>query len=294
MDANPSYWRPGLPKTESLEFVMNLSAQEIASGFRSGKLSLGYFLEADEVESLLYDPHAQHKEIAWMNTFYMVFNGNKGVFADFNIRKKVMDSLNVEAIVQQTRRFAAPARTLVPPALLGYEAEKPTYRPVTKFVDSEIVVSISTAGKGSWRKMVNEVLQTLSNMGFKIRISELVAEQAVRQHHLDIDIIMVNWIADYPDADGVVFPLLYKHGGLNSDFASTDSINQLIERARVETDQELRHSLYRGIEEEIREQALVIPLIHDQFYVFSRPEVQGLELNYFYPTINFEGITIRR
>jgi ABC-type oligopeptide transport system substrate-binding subunit len=205
-----------------------------------------------------------------------------------------MDSLNVEAIVRRNRRFAAPARTLIPPALLGYEPERPGYHPVTKIDESEIVISLSTAAKGVFEKLVAEVLQNLRDMGFRIRISELIAEQAVRQHDVHHDIIMVNWSADYPDADGVVFPLLYAQGGLNAQHAGTPVISRLIEQARIETDPELRHALYRRIEEEIRSEALIIPLIHDQFHVFARPEVHGLELNYFYPTINFESLSIRR
>ena len=38
----------------------------------------------------------------------------------------------------------------------------------------------------------------------------------------------------------------------------------------------------------------MIPILHDQFHVFARPELEGLELNYFYPMIAFENLSIRR
>ena len=61
-----------------------------------------------------------------------------------------------------------------------------------------------------------------------------------------------------------------------------------------ETDPDVRHSLYCHIEEQIREHAILLPLLHDQFHCFTRPEVEGLELNYFYPLIAFDNLSARK
>jgi len=263
---------------------------------RSGRLSLGYFLETGDIETLLHDPQfgPTHKEIAWITTYYLAFNTKRQVFSDRNLRKKVLEAMNVETLVRQTRMYAAPARTLIPPALLGFEPERPVYEPITKFTDAEIVVSISTAGKGSFEKLTDGTLAMLREMGFKIQISDTVAEKMIYQPEYEADIIMVNWSADYPDPDGVVFPLLYTGEGIRGQYPATPLIHRLMKQARSETDPDVRHSLYRRIEEEVREEAVLIPLLHDQFYVFSRPDVQGLELNYFYPSINFENLSVKR
>ena len=55
-ESNPSYWRPGFPKVESLEFpVVDIS--EILPGFRSGKFSLAYFLEAKRLKDSFTNPN---------------------------------------------------------------------------------------------------------------------------------------------------------------------------------------------------------------------------------------------
>ncbi len=297
LEANPWYWRAGFPKSENLEFSLNVSSQEVMYAFKRGKLSLAYFLEATDLESLLHDPQfaSTYKEIAWLTTFYLAFNTQKGIFADEKIRKTVMESLDVEGLVGRTTRFATPARTLVPPALLGYEPERALYRPSrTRFDDTEITVAISTRAKVGNAKLCEEILRVLSELGLRCLISKMPAEQMIAGKAADVDLIFINWVADYPDPDGVVYPLLHSTGGIWKQSCTTPEIDHLIERARTETDPDVRHSLYRRIEEEIRNHAILIPLLHDQFHCFARPEVEGLELNYFFPIIPFDNLSTRR
>ena len=148
-----------------------------------------------------------------------------------------MESVNIEAIVRHTRRFAAPARTLIPPALLGYEPERIVYRPTSMKVENlEISIALSTAGKDSLKKVCEEIFQNLRNLGFRVRISENRAEELVTQEAMQEDLVLVVWSADYPDPDGIVSPLLYSKGGLWKNHFGTEEIDRMIEQARIETD----------------------------------------------------------
>jgi ABC-type transport system substrate-binding protein len=296
LEANPSYWQPGLPKCSGLEFTLNVPSPEATAGFRSGRFSIAPILDTADAESLLHEPQyaAKYKEIAGLSTFYIRFNLGKGIFSDRKIRKRVAESLDVENMVRRTRRFATPARTLIPPALLGYDPERPRYHPSTeKFQDVEIKAALSTAAKNIFGNLSEEVFRTFRELGMKVRVSEFRAEQNVAKA-VDHDLILISWFADYPDADSVVYPLLHSKGSLWQQLNSTPEIDQLIEEARIQPDPDSRHALYRQIEERIREDAIIIPLLHDQFTCFARPEVDGLELNYFYPLIAFENLSIRR
>jgi ABC-type transport system substrate-binding protein len=184
---------------------------------------------------------------------------------------------------------------LIPPALLGYEPDRPVYQTSSaKLEETEITVALSTSATNMYPVLSQEILGILERLGIRSRIIGNRAEQLTGEKTREVDLIMINWFADYPDADSVVFPLLSSRGNLYGGRSSTPETDRLIEQARTETDPDIRHSVYRRIEEEIRNQAIFIPLLHDLFQCFARPEVNGLELNYFYPLISFENLSIRR
>jgi ABC-type transport system substrate-binding protein len=297
LELNPFYWRPGLPKTEAVEFMIGVSPADVISGFRNGRFSLAFLLETAHMESLLQEPQFtnRHKEIANLNTFYISFNQMEGIFSDEKARKTVAAAVDVERLVRRTRRFAAPARTLIPPALLGYEPERSIYHSsANKLEKAEIAVALSTAAQQQYNELTQEILSILRNLGLQLLITEVPAERLVPEMVVQHDLFLVNWWADFPDADSIVHPLLHSTEGIYGGGMNSPEVDRLIEQARRETDPDVRHSLYRRIEEEIREHVLVIPLLHDQFQCFARPEVEGLELNYFFPVIPFENLSIRR
>jgi peptide/nickel transport system substrate-binding protein len=104
----------------------------------------------------------------------------------------------------------------------------------------------------------------------------------------------MRFTADYPDADTFVSYLLHSQGGVFAKVCSTPETDQLIEKGSMEMDPSVRQSIYRRIEEIIQKHALILPLFHVQTYCFTRPEVEGLELNYFTPHISYDALSLRR
>jgi ABC-type transport system substrate-binding protein len=54
----------------------------------------------------------------------------------------------------------------------------------------------------------------------------------------------------------------------------------------------VRHSLYREIEEIIAREALLLPLFHEQAYRFARPEVEGLSVSFWEPSVDYSNLRI--
>ena len=83
-------------------------------------------------------------------------------------------------------------------------------------------------------------------------------------------------------------------GMLNSAYEGPYApVDRLIERGRTESEPEIRHDIYREIEEIIVKRTLLLPLFHEKSYCFTRPEVEGFDLNFFSPIIPFEKLWIR-
>jgi dipeptide transport system substrate-binding protein len=139
------------------------------------------------------------------------------------------------------------------------------------------------------------VIRTLNDIGIRTRITDQAVEQTLSKGKSSPeDLLFVTWTADYPDADGMLYSVIHSTGAPWAKRCSLPHLDRLTEQARAETDPEERHSLYRRIEEEVRERAILIPLLHDTFQCITRPEVDGLVLNYFDPLIAFEHLTLNK
>jgi len=70
----------------------------------------------------------------------------------------------------------------------------------------------------------------------------------------EADMVILDWWADYPDADNFLYPLFYSGSfgpGGNYAFYSDPGTDSLILRARRTTDDAARTTLYRRIDERV-------------------------------------------
>ncbi len=283
LEANPGYWRPGLPRSQRLVFTFGWSPGEMAAALRAGELSLVTQLPLAEVEELRRDPRlsAQHHEIPTLSTYYLVLNANQGPLADEAVRHELLGSLDVAALVQRhIGRLGVPAKGLVPPGLLGYRGQ---YRPAPTPAprggptsgDRELTVLLQTAYNELYPELTKALLAAIAARGFKVNVIELKSSYRELIATTRIDIFLARWVADYPDADTFLYHLLHSHDGLLGHFLGDAEVDRLIEQGRRETSPDVRHDLYLAVERRLAERALLQPLFHEQSHCFVRPEVRG-------------------
>lgn len=106
------------------------------------------------------------------------------------------------------------------------------------------------------------------------------------------DLSVGRWIADYPDADTFAY-ILHSGAGFVGHLCGTPEVDRLLAQGRSEGDPDARHAIYRQIEEILVRDALLLPLFHEQSYRFARPEIEGLTVSAFQPTVAYEHLTVR-
>ncbi len=283
LEANPGYWRPGLPRSQRLVFTFGWSPGEMAAALRAGELSLVTQLPLAEVEELRRDPRlsAQHHEIPTLSTYYLVLNARQGPLADEGLRHELLAALDVPALVQRhIGRLGVPARGLVPPGLLGYRGAyraSPTpvpHGPATSG-DRELNVLLQTAYNELYPELTAALLAALGARGFRINAIPLESNYRELIATTRVDLFLARWVADYPDADTFLYHLLHSRAGLLGHFLGDAEIDRLIEQGRREASPEVRHDLYLAVERRLAERALLRPLFHEQSHCFVRPEVRG-------------------
>lgn len=299
LEANPGYWRPGYPKNGGLEFTFGAPPAEILKGFRNGTFSLGSDLFPSDIETLLHEPEfaSKYREIPSLSTYYITLNTHRGPFSDEALRQRFIQAVDAPALVRRTAgRLALPAHSLTPPALLGYEpGPVKTMAPAQKYDGEEIEITamMHSVYESQYPNLTRELLDNLKQKGFRIRVTSNTAEYEPREF-VDADLVVMRFYADYPDADTFVHYLLHSQGGIYGKVCGMPEMDRLIDKGRTEMDPSARHLIYRQAEELIQKHALLLPLFHVQTYCFARPEVDGLELNYFTPIVPFDALSLHR
>ena len=145
--------------------------------------------------------------------------------------------------------------------------------------------------EGPYFSIVSGLFAILRDAGFEIEVLDRSEKFNPKPKHVDFD--LNRWIADYPDSDNFIEPLLHSRKGLFAGFSSIPEIDRLLEKGRVEKDPGIRDDIYRDIQSIIGEQVLLLPLFHEQAYRFARPEVEGFEVNFHAPVVAYEKLWLR-
>ena len=211
-----------------------------------------------------------------------------------------MNALGRRGAVKALGRLATPARSLVPPGLLGYEPTTPSSPRESLEADFESLEGLEL--RTAWHPVFDErylglrdeLLTTLEGLGARVeRRVGILAELHRWSVQGDIDLILTRWAAVYPDADCFFTGLLSQHGGFLAGMLGGGDLETLIAEARLEGDAALRHGLFRRLEERVTDQRLIRPLFHEHAYRFAQPGVEGLRLAVTAPQVRYDEILVR-
>ena len=292
-------------------FSLGVSPADILSGFRAGRFSMASDLLPGDVESLRREPDfaSGYRETPRLITYYAAFNVHRGALSDKDLRRSLIEGIDVAALVRQTLgRLAVPANGLIPPGLLGHDPSassratgrlsgrttemRPTERERTTG-EIELTAVINPVYFGEYAALTRELSRAFRERGARIRpVNKTMAEWLEAANAATVDLAVGRWGADYPDAHTFAHHLHTQEGFLGRLCGSAE-IDRLIERGRAETSSAVRHSLYRQIEEIIVRDALLLPLFHEQTYRFGRPELEGLTLAYGTTAVEYSNLRLR-
>jgi oligopeptide transport system substrate-binding protein len=291
LEANPHYWRPGLPRAEAFVVHLGVSVSDAVARFRAGQLSIVSQVAPADFDALLRDPAcaAGFHEIPELSTAALFFNTHQGVFRDAEVRRRVAHAIDVPSLGRHLGRRAARARSFLPPGLVheGVMAEPAATGPDTEFTAPlEVTCLVTPNFEAKHPAVARELLAQLARARVKLK-TELGVLEAGRS---DFDLYLGWWVADYPDAD--TFMALLHSTGEYGHFASSPELDRLVERSRMESDPRVRRALFRDFEEFLAREALLVPLCHENRYSFARPEVRGVSDDFLQMTIGRDYATL--
>ena len=303
LERNRTYWRRGYPRSERLILTFGVSPKEIAAGFRQGRYSVAWDLMPSDAEELRRNPEfaSGYKETPRLVTYYCAFNSRRGVLTDRALRRRLAQSVDMSRLVRQTiGRLATPAYTLIPPGLLGHDAEgtsrlEPLPAAASETVPSglELTLAVHPMFQGTYAAFARELSNAFATIGVTLRaVTTTMAEFLEATDTGSVDVAIGRWTADYPDPDSFAY-FVHSARGFQGRLCGSAETDRIVERARVESSPAVRHALYLELEDHIARNATLLPLFHEQAYRIGRPELEGLRVTMGEPSVPLEDLRVR-
>jgi oligopeptide transport system substrate-binding protein len=226
---------------------------------------------------------------------YIGFNTTRPPFDDVNIRRAFTQAVDKDKLVSLVfRNMVQRADGILPPGMPGFNADLygldyDVSRAQALIASSKYgsvsglpPISITTAG---WGGQIAQELEAIiqewrNNLGVEVTVRQLEPERFL--YHLKEEkdeMFYMGWIADYPHPQDFLDILFHTGAENNYSDYSHPGVDDLLDRAGVEADNERSLALYQQAEQMLVDDAACLPLWFGQNYILVKPYVDGYELN---------------
>jgi ABC-type transport system substrate-binding protein len=279
LEANPFYWRAGSPRVRSLAIDFNVDAAEAVTRLRAGRCEMILEPVLDELDRTASDRSVpiQRLAVPKLSLFGLVFQTRRGPFADKAAREAVRDAIDVDALARAGGRSFTPARSLLPPGMLGYDPDRPFARG-SGARRAELDVSLLTSPRffTTHARFKNALVEAIGACGIRMDASTTPRYgEALIEQNATYDAYLGGWIADFPDPDTFMYGLLHSTGGVWGPLVGSPKLDAIVDRIRHEIDPGAREALCKDAEAFVAAEALIVPLFHDRFVAVAHPSVRG-------------------
>jgi peptide/nickel transport system substrate-binding protein len=311
LEKNPTYWKPGLPKSNQLviRFITDPAAR--LAQLRAGQIDFTVDLAPDQKAEIDRDSTLTATSRPSFNVGYLALNPSYKPLADVRVRQAIAHAINQQAIVQAFWGGLAENSPHFLPDTLSW-AQAPNLKPY-EFNPQKAKDLLSQAGFANgftlelWympvsrpyfpvpKPIAEAFAADLSAVGIRVSLKtqDWAAYIADRLKSPGYQAFMLGWTGDYGDPDTFYYP--HFGAGSTKDLGNwkNDRLQQLLDQARSSTNQEARSKIYAEVDQILHREVLRLPIVHSQpLLVQQRSTIKG-----WIPsplgTESFEGIVKR-
>ncbi len=241
----------------------------------------------------------EYRQVSTLGLYYFGFNVKMKPFDNVKVRQAFAMAIDKDEINKINGGRELPANSIVPPGLVGYNAnvgmkfdpekarkllDDAGYKDRSKF--PHVTISFNT-DENHQRICENVQAQLKRNLGIDVELTNEEWKTYLKSLQAKIyPMFRFAWIADFPDAD--TFMNLFESNNANNDTNwVSKKYDSLVTQAASELDNQKRQQLYDQAQKLILEDdAVIVPVYfyREQYLVNSR--IKGYPLNVmmkFYP-----------
>ena len=318
LDVFDKYWG-NKPANKGIDIQFLSTPANLFNAFRTGAVDVAYLsLDADQIRNL----EERGKKGDWQaiaarsNTVsYMVLNLKSKPLDNLAVRQAIATIIDRPLLNERVLRGQAePLYSLIPTT---FDVQKPVFKEQYEEANAAkakellnkagfsaanpVKLQIWYPSASSKRAMVANTLKAIAQQKLDgaLQIEVNGVEAPTLFQNLDKGIYpsaLVDWVADYFDADNYIQPFLSCSKGSaaggcqegasqgQGSFYYSDRVNQLISKQRQEQNPATRKAIFGEIQDLLAKDVPFIPLWQDKDYVFAQKGVTGVVLE---PTQSF-------
>lgn len=306
------YYVQGEPYLDELVFRLDLhSFGEVADAFLRGELDVAHGIPPKLIRELRQDPRYAPYILTTtqLHTSYVGFDASTAPFDRLEVRKAINHAINRQRINERIYGgLAIPSQSLLPPGLLGYDADLRGYA-----YDPERAQDfMRQAGYGSgfsveyrtWESdefnnsgLVPLMIEDLGAIGVRVNVTRHSAAEAgaprVRRGHGLL--YLANWYADFPDPDNFFYIFFHSEATtIRGHYWNNPEFDARIMEARRSNDAEHRTTIYRALNQTVVDEAPLVPMFHERLFVLHKPEVRGVGTSLVPPPVRYHDVWLER
>lgn len=285
---NPDYWGAPKAEAESLRVRIIPEALTIAAEYEAGLLHVAEVPFSETARWEQAHP-AELQRRAAIRQLYIAINTTRGPLKDVRVRQ-ALNYATDGATILKTVMGGRGIRTggALPPGLAGYDSTLAPYPyDVAKakalltaagYPDG-IDLELWRTNRSEYARLSQSFQQSWATAGIRVTIVERDASTArAASAKGDADLFLTDWYADYPDAEGFLFPLFHSSNrgtGGNRAFLSDADLDRTISAMRTSTDTLEQERLARTADARVHELAPWVFLWAPEDLWALSPDVTG-------------------
>ncbi|MFJ6074933.1 ABC transporter substrate-binding protein [Streptomyces sp. NPDC093065] len=292
---NPKYKGSLKVNNDKVEIVSFADADAMGQAIDKGDIDvMTRAMTPEQVQKLskATDGDVGLVEVAGLEIRYLAFNTDAPTVKDKAVREAVAQLINRSELVSAVYGSQAePLYSMVPAGITGHSnsffnkyGDPSVSKAKAALEDADIstpvklTLNYTTDHYGAATKEEFEQLQKqLNDSGlFQVDIKGTPWNKFRKAElNREYDAFGMGWFPDFPDADSFIAPFLDKSNTLNSPYANSEIINDLIPASRGEADRLSAVDSLTEIQDITAKDVPLIPLWQGKQYVATRDDVTG-------------------
>jgi peptide/nickel transport system substrate-binding protein len=286
LEANPDYWGEG-PHVEGVEYRFISEGTVALTNLQTGEVDWTDNIPPQDVEALLGSDDVTAEAVPGNDYWYVAFNLERPPFDDVEVRRALAFGFDREAVTQAAQFDAAtPNQTAIPEdsffasdhAPFAYDPDRA--RTMLEEAGAEdLEIDLIVTNEFEETIAAAQVLESnWSDIGVdtNIRILDFSA-WLDEQEQGNFDAFLLGWLGNI-DPDDFYYAQHHSTGGFNFHGYANDEVDQLLDDARAETDEDARKDLYDQAVEIIVDEVSYAYLYNPDIVQAWGPRLTGYEV----------------
>ena len=303
---NPGYWG-GAPGADTLTARIIPEQSTAVAEFENGTVDV---LAVPESETRAWEQtderQARLQSAPALRLYYVAINTTRGPLADARVRQALNIAVDKKAILDRlVAGRGIRASGVIPGALdsladdrapYPYDPARARQLLTAAGFPNGIDVQLWSSQQPTVARMAQAIQGYLKAVGVRATLVQRDAP-SVREaaRNGQVDLVIKDWFADYPDADAFLTPLLAstsKGPGGNLSFYANKRVDSLITAARRTNDDQQRAALSRQADSAAFADAPIIYLFHYNVLYAIQPWIRNFQVPTIYNGQRWLGVTV--